>query len=177
MAASLHVDARNYAKFLIAVVQGKGLAEATAKEMLRSQGQDPGRTGLRRGAWASRIEETPLGTNYGHGGRNTGFTSRSVMYKDQGIGYVFLVNNDDASKIDNILNAYLIAGKSGLKATQRHRPQAAKVDPNRGSRMTTGETDRRRAEGPSSQIGVPGAGQCRGSFGRTRIQVLALARV
>jgi hypothetical protein len=25
------------------------------------------------------------------------------------------VNNDDADKIDKILNAYLIAGKSGLK--------------------------------------------------------------
>jgi hypothetical protein len=36
-AASLHVNAKNYAKFLTAVVQGRGLAESTAKEMLRSQ--------------------------------------------------------------------------------------------------------------------------------------------
>ena len=51
------------------------------------------------------------------------------MYKDQGIGYVFLVNNDDASKIDNVLNAYLIAGKSGLKNTQPISHKLAKVDP------------------------------------------------
>ena len=51
------------------------------------------------------------------------------MYKDQGIGYVFLVNNDDASKIDNVLNAYLIAGKSGLKNTKPIAHKAAKVDP------------------------------------------------
>ena len=51
------------------------------------------------------------------------------MYKDQGIGYVFLVNNDDASKIDNVLNAYLIAGKSGLKNTKPIAHKVAKVDP------------------------------------------------
>ena len=51
------------------------------------------------------------------------------MYKDLGIGYVFLVNNDDASKMDNVLNAYLIAGKSGLKNTKPIAHKAAKVDP------------------------------------------------
>ena len=128
MAASLHVDAKNYAKFLIAVLQGKGLSEATAREMLRSQVKIPDQTGASWGLGIA-IEETPFGTNYGHGGRNTGFTSHSVMYKDQGIGYVFLVNNDDASKIDNVLNAYLIAGKSGLKNTKPIAHKAAKVDP------------------------------------------------
>jgi CubicO group peptidase (beta-lactamase class C family)/ketosteroid isomerase-like protein len=128
MAASLHTDAKNYARFLIAYVQGKGLAEATAKDMLRSQGpipEDPKSSfGLGVG-----IEQTPLGAHYGHGGRNTGFTSLSVMYKDLGIGYVFLVNNDDASKIENILNAYLITGKSGLKKTKSAAHKLVKVDP------------------------------------------------
>jgi CubicO group peptidase (beta-lactamase class C family) len=116
VAASLHIDARNYARFLISVLQGKGLSERTAKEMLRRQVQIPGDTGG-AGWWGLgiAIEETPFGENYGHGGRNPGFTSRSVLYKDRGIGYVFLVNNDDASKIDDVLNAYLVAGKSGLK--------------------------------------------------------------
>ena len=116
MAASLHVDAGNYAKFLIAVLQGKGLSKGSAEEMLRAQVKIPDQQAASWGLGIA-IEETPVGTNYGHGGRNTGFTSRSVMYKDLGIGYVFLVNNDDASKMDNVLNAYLIAGKSGLKNT------------------------------------------------------------
>ena len=128
VAASLHVDAGNYARFLIAVLQGKGLSEPTAKEMLRSQVKMPDQQGASWGLGIA-IEETPFGTNYGHGGRNTGFTSHSVMYKDQGIGYVFLVNNDDASKIDNVLNAYLIAGKSGLKNTKPIAHKVAKVDP------------------------------------------------
>lgn len=128
MAASLNVDAGNYAKFLIAVLQGKGLEASTAKEMLRPQVGIPDRT---KESWGLgiAIEETPSGTNYGHGGSNTGFTSRSLMYKDQGFGYVFLVNNGDASKIDNVLNAYLIAGKSGLKETRVVAHKLARVDP------------------------------------------------
>jgi CubicO group peptidase (beta-lactamase class C family) len=118
MAASLHIDAANYAKFLIAVLQGKGLSESTSKEMLRAQVERPEQQDFSWGLGVS-IEETPAGINYGHGGRNLGFTSRSLMYKDQGIGYVFLINNDDSAKIDDVLNAYLIAGKSGLKADKR----------------------------------------------------------
>ena len=128
MAASLHVDAKNYAKFLIAYVQGKGLAEATARDMLRSQGAIPDEPKSSFGLGVA-IEETPHGIHYGHGGRNTGFTSLSVMYKDLGIGYVFLVNNDDASKVANILNAYLITGKSGLKNTRPIAHKLAKIDP------------------------------------------------
>jgi CubicO group peptidase (beta-lactamase class C family) len=116
MAASLHVSAGNYARFLIAVVQGKGLAEPTAKEMLRSQVKIPDGVNASWGLGIA-IEETPHGTQYGHGGRNTGFTSHSRIFKEAGDGYVFLVNNDDAAKMDNVLNAYLIAGKSKGKVT------------------------------------------------------------
>jgi len=128
MAASLHVDAKNYAKFLIAYVQGKGLAEATARDMLRSQGAIPDEPKSSFGLGVA-IEDTPHGIHYGHGGRNTGFTSLSLMYKDLGMGYVFLVNNDDASKVANILNAYLITGKSGLKNTRTIAHKLAKIDP------------------------------------------------
>ena len=127
VAASLHVAADQYARFLIAVLEGKGLSEPTAREMLRPQVKLSDRPGSAWGLGIS-IEESQIGTSYGHGGRNLGFTSQSVMYKDRGFGYVFLVNNDDAEKIDNVLNAYLIAGKVGLK---NFKPihKAIRVDP------------------------------------------------
>jgi CubicO group peptidase (beta-lactamase class C family) len=117
VAASLHISADQYAKFLIAVVQGKGLSESSAKEMLRPQVELKDQP---RSAWGLgiSIEKSPIGTSYGHGGRNTGFTSKSVMFEKHGFGYVFLVNNDDARKINNVLNAYLIAGKAGLENTK-----------------------------------------------------------
>ena len=41
VAASLHVNAKNYARFLIAVLQGKGLSQAGRRDAPRP-GQDPG---------------------------------------------------------------------------------------------------------------------------------------
>src|SRR5262249_40006351 len=45
VAASLHIDAGNYAKFLIAVLQGKGLSEAASRDMLRPQVKVPDQQG------------------------------------------------------------------------------------------------------------------------------------
>jgi CubicO group peptidase (beta-lactamase class C family) len=128
VAASLHVNAQNYARFLIAVLQGRGLSGPAVREMLRPQVKIPDERGAAWGLGIA-IEETPFGRNYGHGGRNPGFTSHSVLYEEGGIGYVFLVNNDDASKIDDVLKAYLIAGQSALKTREPVSHKTAKLDP------------------------------------------------
>jgi CubicO group peptidase (beta-lactamase class C family) len=128
MAASLHVDAKNYAKFLIAYGQGKGLKQETWNDMLRSQSAIPDDPDASFGLGVS-IKKTPEGIYFGHGGRNPGFTSLSAINKDLGCGYVFLVNNDDASKVENILNAYLFTGKSGLKNAKPSAHKLAKIDP------------------------------------------------
>lgn len=118
VAASLHIDAKNYAKFLVAVLDGKGLSATTSKEMRRPQQvKIPNRPDTSLGLGIV-IEKTPFGVNYGHSGENPGFTSRSVLYPDQRIGYVFLVNNYDVEKLDNVLNAYLVAGQSALKGNR-----------------------------------------------------------
>ena len=96
--------------------------------MLRSQGAITDEPNSSFGLGVG-IDQTPQGNRFGHGGRNPGFTSHSAMYKDLGIGYVFLVNNDDASKVENILNAYLITGKSGLKSTRPIAHKVVKIDP------------------------------------------------
>lgn len=96
--------------------------------MLRSQGAITDEPNSSFGLGVG-IDQTPQGKRFGHGGRNPGFTSLSTMYKELGIGYVFLVNNDDASKVENILNAYLITGRSGLKSTRPIAHKVAKVDP------------------------------------------------
>ena len=118
MAASLHIDAQDYAKFLIGIIQGTGLAAPTSAEMLRPQVKVPDQQGTSWGLGIS-IEESPHGTIYGHGGSNQGFTSRSAIDKDRRTGYVFLVNNQQADSFENVLRAYLIAGKSGLKTDKK----------------------------------------------------------
>src|SRR5262249_28113519 len=85
MAASLHVNAGDYARFLIAVVRGQGLSGTSAREMLRPQVRIPDEPSEK--SWwglGIAIEETSFGRNYGHGGRNPGFTSRSVLYEEGG---------------------------------------------------------------------------------------------
>ena len=116
MAASLHIDARNYAKFLIGILQEVGLAKATFKEMLRPQAETPENSDDPTFGLGISVDESPYGTEYGHGGSNNGFTSNSVMFKDRRMGYVFLVNNQQAHNLDKDLRAYLITGKEGAEA-------------------------------------------------------------
>ena len=68
-AASLHVNAGNYARFLIAVLRGQGLSGPTAKEMLRPQVKIPDDTsGNSSWGLGIAIEETPFGAITGTAG-------------------------------------------------------------------------------------------------------------
>jgi CubicO group peptidase (beta-lactamase class C family) len=110
MAASLHIDAKTYAQFLIAVSKGVGLSRATLEEMMTVQTEVPDADasfGL-----GFSLEESPVGLRFGHGGRNFGFTSESGFYRVGKMGYVLLVNNDEAGVFDRALRAYLITGKT-----------------------------------------------------------------
>lgn len=109
MAASLHVDAGAYARFLIATSRGVGLSQATIEEMLRPQTRVP--DSERWFGLGFSLEESPFGPRFGHGGSNYGFTSDSGYYRDLGMGYVVMVNNQHASQVDKALRAYLITGK------------------------------------------------------------------
>ncbi len=113
MAASLHTDAKTYAQFLIAVSKGVGLSKATLEEMMTLQTKVPDQD--RSFGLGFSLEESPEGLRFGHGGRNFGFTSESGFYRELKIGYVVLVNNDEAGNFDQALRAYLITGKADLE--------------------------------------------------------------
>jgi len=116
MAASLHVDAGTYAKFLVAIIEGAGLSEARLADMLSSHSKtpddrpvgEPSSSGL-----GLFFTETPCGIIYGHGGRNGGyFTSQSEVYRDRKVGYVFLTNNDQGPRFEKPLRTFLVEGTS-----------------------------------------------------------------
>ncbi|MFC1526441.1 serine hydrolase domain-containing protein [Candidatus Latescibacterota bacterium] len=109
MAASLHVDARTYARFLIAVSQAVGLSEATIEEMLRPQSKVPDSDASFGLGFA--LEPSPFGLRFGHGGSNDGFTSGSCLYRESGLGYVVLVNNQRVGYLDKALRAFLVTGQ------------------------------------------------------------------
>ena len=123
VASSLYISAANYAKFLVAIMNGEGLSEGTFREMLRPQNNVPrkdwGLSPSEKAAYGLGIvvEESPYGTWYSHGGSNPGFTSKFELHNDRSIGYVFLVNNQQAHNFNEDLRAFLITGKTGGRTT------------------------------------------------------------
>ncbi|NKB70365.1 MAG: serine hydrolase [Candidatus Latescibacteria bacterium] len=110
MAASLHTDPATYARFLIAVSQGVGLTSETLDEMLTPQTEIPDAN-----AWFGlgfSLEKTATGLRFGHGGSNFGFTCQSAFYRQTDIGYVVMVNNDQAHIFEPELRAFLVTGQA-----------------------------------------------------------------
>lgn len=115
MAYSLHVDAGTYAKFLVAIIEGRGLSATRLADMLSPHSKTPAEKGDGNPSASGLglfIYESPCGTSYGHGGHNDGFTSQSSVYRDRKVGYVFLTNSEQAPAFDKALRAFLIEGTS-----------------------------------------------------------------
>jgi len=88
-AGGLHINAIDYARFLIAVMDDKGLRKRSMDEMLKQQVVVPqdssafisdGETGWTLGF---AIKPTPYGQAFEHGGNNGGFQSGFLFYKDK----------------------------------------------------------------------------------------------
>ncbi|MGD1843086.1 MAG: serine hydrolase domain-containing protein [Thermonemataceae bacterium] len=109
----LHTNAENYAKFLIAVMNGKGLLPETSKEMLKP------RTVVKRSHnrykedgnthWSLGFAITPLknDTLYNHGGTHSDFQSQTAFSKNSKFGYVFFVNTKKGDELNKTLKEFL----------------------------------------------------------------------
>jgi CubicO group peptidase (beta-lactamase class C family) len=117
MAASLHVNAQDYAQFLLAFLNRSGMSQKQWQEMLRPQFLDVDPNSER--CLGINVQKTPYGTQYSHGGLNPGFTCYFVVYDESKFGYVFFLNNQQAGDFNEALEAYLVTGdpnKSGSSA-------------------------------------------------------------
>ncbi len=114
MAYSLHIDASNYAKLLVGIMERDGMEETTFKEMLRQQFEIADAANPEELPYGLGIvvEETSHGLKLSHGGTRTGFTSNMVVYDGIKAGYVFLINNDQAYYLDKDIDAYLTSADS-----------------------------------------------------------------
>jgi len=98
-ASTLHTDATSYARFLIALMESKGLKKSSIDEMLKIQSRIPKEQSANWGeitAWGlgMAIEETDQGIRYSHGGDNGGFQAGFMFYKAKKNGYVYFTNCD-----------------------------------------------------------------------------------
>lgn len=121
-ASTLHTDALNYAKFLVALLDGKILKKETVDEMLKKQSVIPDDWAPMWGeikGWSLgfAVEPTGHGIRYSHGGDNGGFQAGCMFYREQKNGYVFFTNCDKSWPFYLALRTFLGEMKPQLNAT------------------------------------------------------------
>lgn len=120
-AHSLHTNANDFSKFLIAILEEKGLEKETFNEMLKEQVRLPDDSELKEDfgfdSWGLGFirSSTPYGLKYAHGGMNPYFQSYFMILKDKKSGFVFFTNSDNGLAIMEPLEQYLMNGTKAVK--------------------------------------------------------------
>ncbi len=111
-AHTLHTEAADYARFLIAMIVGEGLRKETFDEMLKEQVHFPegsdltaeGQTG-----WCLGFARKPMpyGIRYLHTGSNSGFQSYCCFNRETRYGLVLFTNSEKAFELYALIGKYL----------------------------------------------------------------------
>ncbi|WP_158557165.1 serine hydrolase domain-containing protein [Mucilaginibacter conchicola] len=102
-AGGLHTNAIDYANFIIALMDEKGLSKKSFKEMFEPQIKVPDSDEADDWGLGLAIKKTNYGIRYMHSGNNGDFTGYFVMYKDLKRGFVFLTNCNRAGDLFDAL--------------------------------------------------------------------------
>lgn len=114
---SLHTTAADYAKFMIAIMNEKGLKKETYQEMLKEHVRLPEGEYLRDDMGFDGFslgfirDESPYGLKHLHGGINPNFQAYFMMIKDKEYGFVFFTNADNGLELMEPLENYLLHRK------------------------------------------------------------------
>jgi CubicO group peptidase (beta-lactamase class C family) len=111
-AHTVHSEAKDFAKFLQAMINGEGLSQVAYAEMLKEQNHfkndndllSTGQTGWSLGF---SMKPTPYGIRYMHTGNNTGFRAYCCFYKDKQYGFVLFTNSEKISELYDEIGKYI----------------------------------------------------------------------
>jgi CubicO group peptidase (beta-lactamase class C family) len=117
MAYSMHTEAQVFSKFMMYMLEQKGLDAkmydtmySKHSEFKRDSGDAlpryPGYMGM-----SLEIRETPYGKSFGHGGNNGDFTCQFEVYKDLRAGYVIFTNSNTSYPLLKAMRELLVEGK------------------------------------------------------------------
>ena len=112
-AASLLTNVEDFSKFMIAVMNRKGLKKKSYQELFKQQSapakDDSHQNEEANLAWGLGwvLEETPFGLKLQHGGNNGDFQSYFELSADGKHGYVCFSNSDRGGKLNKVLKPYL----------------------------------------------------------------------
>jgi len=117
MARSMYTESREFTKFILAFVEGKGLSKKMRKELFISHTKMPLNENNPVANWTRSfglgvlIKDSPFGKVYSHGGSNRYFQSLFEYYTKDKIGFVVFCNNDMGYHLGNNLREFLVIGK------------------------------------------------------------------
>ncbi|SFM80085.1 CubicO group peptidase, beta-lactamase class C family [Chitinophaga sp. YR627] len=117
MAYSMHTEALIFTRFMLYLMEQKGLKPETYNTILskhsefnfdgpKDQPRFPTYMGM-----SLAIRETPWGRSFGHGGNNGDFKCLFEVYKDLKAGYVFFTNSNTSDALIDDMRKFLIEGK------------------------------------------------------------------
>ncbi|WP_165851830.1 serine hydrolase domain-containing protein [Chryseobacterium pennipullorum] len=109
-AGTLRINAVDYARFLIGLMNEKGLSKKSAAEMFKAQAKVPDWDDIDDWGLGIGMKKTDYGMRYMHSGDNGDFTAYFIMYKDQKSGFVFLTNCNRAGDLFEKLEPYFSKG-------------------------------------------------------------------
>ena len=107
-AASLHTTAPDFARFMMAVMNGTALRDSTAAAMLTSQiDVDSNVTwGLGIG-----LQDNEAGRSFWHWGDNTGYKAYTITYPEHGAGVVWFTNSENGQSILEAMLGATVGGE------------------------------------------------------------------
>jgi CubicO group peptidase (beta-lactamase class C family) len=117
MAYSMHTEAATFTRFMLYLLEQKGLKPETYEIMFKKHSDfnfDPGDEKPKFPVYMGislEIQETPFGKSFGHGGNNGDFKCSFVVYKDLKMGYAIFTNGDSSDPLLEAMRKFLVEGK------------------------------------------------------------------
>jgi CubicO group peptidase (beta-lactamase class C family) len=117
MAWSMHTEARIFTRFMLYLLEQKGLSEQIYKTILSKHSEYSYDSTDEKPRYPTymgmslEIRETPYGISFGHGGNNGDFTCLFEVYKDLKMGYVIFTNSNTSFPLLSSFRDFLIEGK------------------------------------------------------------------
>jgi CubicO group peptidase (beta-lactamase class C family) len=117
MAWSMHTEAKIFTRFMLYLLEQKGLKPETYETVLSKHSEYPYDANRPKPKYPTymgmslEIRETPFGKSFGHGGNNGDFKCQFEVYKDLKMGYAIFTNCNSSEPLLQNLRKFLIEGK------------------------------------------------------------------
>ena len=117
MAYSMHTEAKIFTRFMLYMLEQKGLKASTYDSIFQKHSEFNYGPGDEKPVYpvymgiSLEIRETPFGKSFGHGGNNGDFKCRFEVYKDLKMGYVIFTNSNTSDALLDAMRKFLVEGK------------------------------------------------------------------